>query len=230
MLNYTDSKNKELNQIKNLKWLPWVGKSFENNQRRLLIIGESHYAQGNDFDSFKKDLDLVNEPNFTKNSIQQTQIEKHYQLKPIDNLLKALYPNDNINVEKFWENVAFYNFIQRPMHGIEDRPTNQDFDLGWDVFSEIIKVLQPTDCIFIGVKAAESVERMMDTLKVKRENRIYFEKIGGVIPAGIRIFNPNQPIDISFIRHSSAHFSPPNWHPFITSRHQQVINELKTKI
>lgn len=38
----------DFDQVPGLMWKPWVGRRFRDNdeRKRLLIIGESHYAEG----------------------------------------------------------------------------------------------------------------------------------------------------------------------------------------
>ncbi len=40
------SKDNALEKIPTLTWLPWIGKDYFNSNKRLLIIGESHYSDG----------------------------------------------------------------------------------------------------------------------------------------------------------------------------------------
>ena len=36
----------QLEEVTELKWLPWIGKEYFNTEHRLLIVGESHYLTG----------------------------------------------------------------------------------------------------------------------------------------------------------------------------------------
>ena len=51
----TNEHNELLNQVKGLTWLPWVGSDYSDI--KLLLIGESHYAQHENGD---EDLDCYN--------------------------------------------------------------------------------------------------------------------------------------------------------------------------
>ena len=232
-LNQHDS---ELNNIPILSWLPWIGSEYFKNNNRLLIIGESQYAQGETAIAYKEDLTRVSGIDFTRNAVLQTQIQNHYKHPALDNLLKALFGNGSIDKEKLWKSIAFYNFVQRVMDYSSfdskktEQPTITDFDEGWKVFVEVVKILKPTDCIFIGVSAATPFERMMDQLNIKRSNRIAHDKIGNTNPISASIEIDGYSTNISFIRHSSAYFSPEEWHPFLEEQHGNIIHELKAKI
>ena len=232
-LNQYDS---ELNNIPNLAWLPWIGSDYFKNNNRLLIIGESQYAQGKTETAYKEDLARVNEIDFTRNAVLQTQIQNDYKHPALDNLLKALYGNGFIDKEKLWKNIAFYNFVQRVMDYSSfdgkktEQPTTADFDAGWKVFAEVVKILKPTDCIFIGVRAATPFERMMDQLNIKRSDRISHDKIGITNPISASVEIEGHSTNISFIRHSSAYFSLEEWRPFLEEQHGNIIQELRTKM
>lgn len=226
-------KDNGLNKIPNLSWLPWIGLNYFKNNNRLLIIGESQYAQGETAEDYQKDLALVNEIDFTRNAVLQTQIQNHYKHPALDNLLKALFGNGSIDKAELWKNIAFYNFVQRVMDYSSfdgkktEQPTTADFDAGWKVFAEVVKILKPTDCIFIGVSAAMPFERMMDQLNIKRSDRISHDKIGNTNPISASVEIEGHITNISFIRHSSAYFSPEDWKPFLRKQHSEVIRDLE---
>lgn len=226
----------ELKSISTLFCLPWVGLNYFKKTNRLLIIGESQYAQGDTTADYQKDLARVKGIDFTRNAVLQTQMQNHYKHPALDNLLKALVGKTSINKEKLWKEIAFYNFVQRVMdysnfNGKKtEQPTIADFDEGWKVFVEVVKILKPTDCIFIGVSAAMPFERMMDQLNVKRTDRISHDKIGNTNPVSASIEIEGHLCRISFVKHSSAYFSPELWRPFLEEQHSKVFNQLRSKI
>lgn len=229
-------RDSEFKAILILSWLPWVGLEYFKNSKKLLIIGESQYAQGETATTYQEDLARVNRIDFTRNAVLQTQIQNHYKHPALDNLLKALLGNGSINKEKLWKEIAFYNFVQRVMDYSSfdgkksEQPTITDFDSGWKVFVEVVKILKPTDCIFIGVSAAMPFERMMDQLNIKRSDRISHDKIGNTNPISGTIEIEGHTTKISFIRHSSAYFSPEKWNPFLEKQHGSIVQEFKAKI
>lgn len=226
-------KDIDLKKIPILSWLPWIGADYFNKNNRLLIIGESQYAQGETAIAYEEDLARATRIDFTRNAVLQTQIQNHYKHPALDNLLKALFGNTFMNKEKLWKNIAFYNFVQRVMDysSFDGKKTEQpaitDFDEGWKVFAEVVKILKPTDCIFIGVSAAMPFERMMDQLKIKHSDRISHDKIGNTNPISASVEIEGHITNISFVRHSSAYFSPEDWKPFLRKQHIEVIRLLE---
>lgn len=213
--------------MQTLHWQPYLGQNFRNNSKRLLIVGESHYAQGDSDAAFERDMDLVNTRDFTQRMIEQTQLQRKYTHKPLENLFKAMFGNQIPERSTLWKNIGYYNFIQRTMdYRRQERPSISDFDKGWEAFVEVASVLQPTDCIFIGVEAATSFERMMDKLGVKRTDRLAHTAINGTQPRTASITLQGSPVKLSFIKHSSAYFSPSEWHAFLVEQHGPTIQSL----
>lgn len=225
--------DKDLMNISNLEWMPWIGDSFFNSNKRLLIIGESHYSDGNTEQAFLKNKNLAAKKDFTRNTIYQTQIQKAYEHKPLKNLFAALFGTSKIDETKIWSQLAYYNFIQRSMNYSNingqkntEQPTINDFDLGWETFVEVTKILKPTDCIFIGVRAAEPFERMMDKLNIKRTDRVVHPEINNVSPRTASIKIDGQLINLTFIKHTSAYFSTEAWSGFLNNKNKEVISNL----
>lgn len=66
--------------------------------------------------------------------------------------------------------IAYYNFIQRQMDYSKDskeRPNIDDYKIAWKCFLHIIDILQPTDCIFVGVESVTLFEEIMDKYGVQ---------------------------------------------------------------
>ncbi len=227
------TKDNKLDQIKSLKWHPWIGKNFSSSNRRLLIIGESHYYDGDSVETFERNNKLAAEINFTRNTIFQTQIQKAYEHKPLKNLFLSLLGDAKRDEEKLWNQLAYYNFVQRSMNYSNlngekktEQPTIKDFDNGWETFVELAKILKPTDCIFIGVRAAEPFERMMDILNIQRTDRIKHPEINDVSPRTASIVIDGQQINLTFIKHTSAYFSPEAWRVFLEERHSKIAKTI----
>jgi len=228
------SKDKALEKIPTLTWLPWIGKDYFNTNQRLLLIGESHYSDGETTEAFLHNQQLAAKNDFTRNTIYQTQIQKAYDHKPLKNLFSALFGGSTIDETKVWSQLAYYNFVQRSMNYSSingqkntEQPTIKDFDLGWETFIEMVKILKPTDCIFIGVRAAEPFERMMDQFNIKRTDRIVHPEINKVSPRTASITLDGQTIHLTFIKHTSAYFSPEAWSGFLYDKHNKAISTLK---
>lgn len=66
---------------------------------------------------------------------------------------------------------------------------------------------------------------MMDKMNISRSSRIYHPKIGNTASASIHI--DGNTIQISFIKHTSAFFSPDNWHSFLKQQNGEIMKILE---
>lgn len=204
----------QLPTIEGLKWLPWIGKGYFNSEPRVLIIGESHYLLPEDDPHYKGNEDEVNSPekDFTRNVVQTFCIDQKKGQPMFDNLNRCLFGKRDmkkitLDMRKAkWQQLAFYNFVQRPMKNNQKRPTKSDMQIGWKVFAELINVLKPTECIFIGVAAADKSPKRYGCKKSKKK------AVGHVPPRFFSIpIDEQKSIPCIAIRHTSHHFSWEEW-------------------
>jgi len=225
--------DEELLKLGVLKWLPWVGKNYSNNKRRLLIVGESH------------NIDIENEEEYDKEKKQAEGNENHTRevvnklaiirkekkgRRYFDNTYRVLL-NDNNFKALFWDQVCFYNFIQKPMDYRDkknpQRPTNTEFYNSWNPFIDLIKILNPTDCIFTGVQASGSFTQAMNALSIKYSDLHWFDKIGRVPPRTASLNINENKIILSFIQHPSKYFSWEKWNSFLKNNNKVVMEALR---
>ncbi len=221
-----------LKNVKGLTWLPWVGREFAEQQRRLLVVGESHYAQGNTEEEFKEDVRCQQHPDFTRNLVRETEIENLYPITLLQNFWKAFFshtPTDSAHYNK----VTFYNFIQRPMDyraATKDAgkavPVAKDFKNGWQVFPEVVRLLKPTDIIVLSLTAGKGFGNLKITPGVSDFKYEYASKIQEVSPLTGSFTMDGHPVQVTFIKHCSSYFSPAAWHEFLFNRHPAVMSQL----
>jgi hypothetical protein len=131
----------ELNKVDSLKWLPWIGKNY--NETKIFILGESQYEDGDDW---QDENNLA-----TRILIQKGFTDGFGKIQKIatKTLLAKLSPSDEER-NYVWESVIYHNLTQRLMSSIEERPSEEDFDNGWKVFLELAEVTRPNTCIVLG--------------------------------------------------------------------------------
>lgn len=214
--------DKEFLEIKRLKWMPWVGNNYliQDFNNRLLIVGESHYHDNSQQSKYKHE-----DAAFTREIIKELAIDRHYWgTKIFPNLHRALFRNDCFNTTIFWNEVAFYNFIQRPMNTNKGRPNDSDFYDGWLCFFEVIKILQPKTCLFIGTSAANYLMNAIEETEFTCTGVKWDEFISNAYAkSAIITDSQNRSTKFIFIRHTSQMFSWNQWNKYL----QKVItNEL----
>lgn len=225
----TETYDELFDQVKGLTWYPWVGSDYNDN--KLLLIGESHYAVGKDKDVVFSNrnatvgtvMDVVGGViwSFFKNT--------HYALLGCDNVKRK-------DREALWSNVAFYNFIQRPMQTTKRRPTRNDYRDGWKVFFELLKILKPTHCILLGSSSAQYlwplIEKNNNIVFIKNKCRLERRdiKIGRFLGKVAHLEFEDVSTDITFIRHPSAFFRKEEWHSYLMEKAGAVLKDLQRKV
>ena len=219
----------EFEQIKNLKWLPFIGSNYATvpQLNKLLIVGESHYH-----DNSTQSIQKHNAIDYTRVVIEELAIKRRYwNTKIFQNFHKALFQNDNFDANLFWNLVSFYNFIQKPMETNKGRPGYDDFYNSWTVFFEIIKIIKPKTCIFIGTKASNSLHNAISNSSLVMKSFEKEPKISRTYPRkAILTNNQDLEVELIFIQHTSKYFSWSKWNKYLQSIIEKQLTWLSTKI
>lgn len=198
--------------VAGLEWLPWCGKNYDKN--RILIVAESHYGGETEFEA---DGSAKPDKEFTRRFVSRHADGVNMWKMP-NNLMRAVWDGD-CRVERrkvFWENVAFYNHVQKLMElATRQRPSDEDFENGWDVFPEVVKILKPDYCLFIGLKASDWFNKKMQEKGLSYEPVYKMEKINGACPRRFSLTVDGHKTEIIGIRHTSGRISPNKWHDFL---------------
>lgn len=170
----------------------------------------------------------MSQQDFTRNVIQTKCIDDKKKPQPtFDNLARCLFGDEIMEREKrieVWKQLAFYNFVQRPMKTNKKRPKSKDMEIGWKVFAELIKILKPTECIFIGFAATDSSN---NPYKCKRSEEKVGRYAARLFSAKIDEQNTCQCIAI---KHTSQYFSWRLWSKFLQDRYPKMMEYLKYQI
>lgn len=207
--------DKRFKSINGLKWLPWVGKNYDKTG--VLIIAESHYGGKTEFEADGSDN---TKEDFTREAFVKRHADGENMWKMPNNLMRAVWKGDCSvgNRKIFWENVAFYNHVQKLMElATWQRPSKEDFRNGWDVFPEVVKILKPDYCLFIGLIASYSFNIKMKEKGLSYEPVSWMEKINGACPRRFSLTVDGHKTEVIGIRHTSGQISPSpdKWYDFL---------------
>jgi len=228
----TDIYNPLFDNINSLTWYPWIGSNYNiNTDAKFLLVGESHYIinENNKFNQSKYDSIIKNKK--TTQLVVKDAINCNGLWKFFINTHKAFMGAESFSLTSFWSNVAFYNFIQRPMNNPKDRPNQANYVDGWHNYLEVIKVIKPTHCVFLGSSAADyfnksftnSNELIIESAhKHMRFGRFWGKKASITIDG----FKTN----ITFIKHPSSYFTWSDWYEYLSTRNGQAIINLRETI
>lgn len=218
--------DRQFEKIQNLTWLPWVGKNYFNAKRRVLIVAESHYCSGEEIEKY---INATMRQKWITRDVVQYYSVSHKNSQPMfDNLMRSFFQTLNIDRENLWKNIAFYNFIQRPMdYNRKERPTKSDISTGWQVFIDVVKILKPTDCIFVGVAAADNFNENISAMNIphapikwiKVDNCKRYARSFSMDTSGISLH-------CLAIQHTSHHFSWQAWHNFLIREKKEMLKYL----
>lgn len=227
--------DEQFEKIEGLSWFPWIGHNYVNSERRILVVAETHYVKGEseEIDSLKKEL--VDDKLTTREIVAECPVCNEWKNSMYDNLHRCLFGMSNLyglNRDKLWNNIAFYNFVQKPMDYSKreceaERPENNDFYDGWRVFVEIIKIIRPTECLFVGVTASNffnqyMIEHNIEHCNVECINVMKGQAYGRKYSILVDGYN----IPIIGIQHTSHHFSWESWNYFLMGNAPFMIRHL----
>lgn len=224
--------DQDLSKIIGLTWLPWIGNNFKNNNRRLLIVGESHYALGADDAEYQKRFKEATDDKFlTRECIYESPICGDWRNNTFDNIHRVLLRTNDFDKELLWQQVVFYNFIPRLMdYRVKERPTWMDFYSSWKTFVDMVKIIKPTDCIFIGVSASNSFNQAMDELRLNYSPVKWLEGIGTAYARTATLEINESEIKLSFIQHASQMFSWSRWNTFLERENREVLSSIRNLV
>lgn len=209
--------DKSFLKIEQLNWLPWIGKEYINipANKKILFVGESHYQK-----ETLKSKTQHSRIDFTRIVIEEQGVNGNHYTKIFPNLYKALFNDLDIDSKEFWNNVCYYNFIQRPMEGVKSRPKTSDFLTGWEVFESLINLIKPAIVIFIGTSSANYLSRYKKNNTSLIKPFDWNDKINGAYAKSTEFDNTK----ILAIKHTSSRFSSEKWNEYLNKK---IRNELK---
>lgn len=150
--------------------MPFIGKYYDDNNKKLLLIGESHYLPENStinktigwYDKNIKDLtdeeimwsntkEIIrfhkNQNNYKEHGINFHKFYRHIE--------EAIIESSNLkDTENMFKYTAFYNFFLRPgFSGKSIEEENKDKIIANKTLLKIIEIIKPDIIIFLSVKA-----------------------------------------------------------------------------
>lgn len=217
--------------VAGLTWLPWVGRNFSRRPpaTRLLVVGESHYVRADS----KEHLETIRTehleaPRYTREVVSECLINADWPNRTLDNIPKVLFRTPTYDRARLWADTAFYNFVRRPMHynqeGQPERPSWDDFVVGWRVFLEVIRIIQPSQCLFIGVEASRSFDHCMTAAGLPFVSVAWPRKIGRTWARTARVEIEGRVAELLFVQHFGKYFSWGQWHDHLQAQHPEFMS------
>lgn len=129
-------------------FLPWEGKNYKSDKKRLMILGESHYGYKGVKDWTGATKDVV------RDYLNNINKENNYWKRFFTSLTKiCLNTRDKISsVDKnnFWNSIIYYNYITESLGKPGDRPTPKQFVDGVQAFEKVLNEYKPNYILVCG--------------------------------------------------------------------------------
>ena len=139
-----------------INFLPFVGKNYNQQKTKILVLGESHYTGGEPGwdsitnDVFERYLNYIN-----GNGKFETWMNTFTKFaKTFANGIMA-----REQISDFWDGVVFYNFVQEPMSGPRIAPTAQQFKNSEAAFAKILETYKPDLIIVWGNRLWNNISK-----------------------------------------------------------------------
>jgi hypothetical protein len=117
-----------------------------------------------------------------------------------------------------------YNHDRQP-----ERPADDDFIAGWRVFVEVVRIIQPSHCLFIGVSAANTFDPSMANQNVSFNEVSYAPSVDGVRPRVAKIEMAGTTTKLTFVHHLCRCKAVSQWHDYLQNQHADFMNWLKAE-
>lgn len=141
-----------------IRFNPYIGKKYEIQNFKILILGESHYFNHQDYLDYENEKERVKLfTNYVVNRyLQYKKDGKSFErwmntFTKFGNVLNGKRMS-NIETIDFWEKCCFYNYVQFPTRGTRLSPTNEEFRNSKDAFETVIGELKPHIVILWGLR------------------------------------------------------------------------------
>ncbi len=179
--------------MKNVTFLPWVGKHYSEGieGRKIMVLGESHYCEPDDVD-----------PEFTTDVVHWylSPERKHEGWMKTFTCFERAFVGKELTLEErdaFWNSILFYNYVQVGMPGPRVSPTSEEYQKSEEAFFEVLEEYCPDYVIAWGVRLYDSLPNkgyQLPDVKLTSGDEIAtwaYETKGGHVVQVLRSYHPS---------------------------------------
>lgn len=195
------------------RFYPRVGSRYERSKfgKRILLVGESHYRQNSSWKA-----DYIG-PGLTRWAVK-------YNRDNVNSIFgrTALLFKEHPSL-CFWDEVAFYNFVQFLIPTSRDRPSKEMFEQSQEPFLELLDQIQPDGVLSLGkTQWIEMPWNQYEPRPVK-----FYDGDGNPVDSGYYRLQSGKSCLATFIHHptGSRRWSLARWIPVVEQFQAALHND-----
>lgn len=195
-----------------LPWLSWVGKHFSTSEHKTMLLGESTYLWNDSAEL----LERAERDDHTRIVHQYHALNFGKGTKYIRNIERAVFnkkhPND-AEKSQLWLSVVYHNLVLTAMNSIKHRPTEKDYEKGWNTCLTIIEKMEISQVIVYGLEKPKitALKSQLSAKGIAHESKKLPQPDGKSSYRNFNVRYANHTAKLIFIRHPSAFFSWKKW-------------------
>ena len=171
-----------------IRFKPFIGKEYQKEDFKILILGESHYFNDEDFSAYLNKekriesitINVVNRfLNYKKTGAQKESWMKTYTT--FSNVF-AGKKQSNIETINFWEKCSFYNYVQAPTKGTRISPMKEEFNLSVDALNAVVEEIKPDLIFFWGNRLWNNFPKDNYNSLTVGDDKVHFLKFSYNLP------------------------------------------------
>lgn len=202
-----------------VKFAPWVGENYHKGFRlgdqgprmKLLILGESHYDAWDHW-AFTRDV-VMRQWGQGSCRMRRPRLINDFFPRVERLVMGKQGREEEREIEEFYEQIAFYNYVREPMLTGSERPSGKQFSSSYPAFLRVLSEITPHVVLVLGFQLWD---HLPDFSKCKRG----FEKIKEISGLfNIKERGLNRDLDIWRIHASGEPVAFPVLHPSPQNRY-----------
>lgn len=127
---------------------PWIGKEYDRQSPRMLVLGESHY--GVELTESQFTTEMIRRQ-FGEGQDDGCELDRYSFPKTVERIFAGKQELTESDTKAFWSKVVFYNFVQAHLADRSVRPTSKQFRNSVTPFCEIVTTLKPDVIVVFGI-------------------------------------------------------------------------------
>ena len=171
-----------------IRFKPFIGKYFQTQEFKILILGESHYFCDKDYSDYLNEekriksitIEVVNRfLDFKKTGENSEKWMKTYT--SFSNVFNGKRQSNPETID-FWESCSFYNYVQAPTKGTRISPMKEEFDLSFNAFKHVVEEINPNLIFFWGYRLWDNFPKDNYRSLTKGADKIHFLTLNSNFP------------------------------------------------